>query len=282
MNFKEEKRNLIIFFIFSFLVSWLLWTPSVLVSLGVIATGPIQILGNFAVFGPFFSAFLLSKIKGQKGEVKRLFLSGWNIKFGKKWILALFIPIFISGLTLLIISIIEPMDRFQYAPSPIMWIPNFFLYYFIGGPFTEEYGWRGYALDRLQSKFNAIYSSLILGFIWGIWHLPLFFIEATVQSYIPLYEFILVQMLSSILYTWILNNNRDKDGNVNVFLAIFYHAMGNFSSMIFPYWVTSLGRWIFFIINLIVILLICVKYGIKNLSKEPRDTGVVAQLQNNR
>ena len=89
MIFKEEKRNLMLFFIISFVISWLLWIPSVLVSLGVIPSGPIQILGNFAIFGPFISAFLLSKLKAQKGEVKRLFLSGWNFKFGKKWILAL-------------------------------------------------------------------------------------------------------------------------------------------------------------------------------------------------
>ena len=271
MIFMEEKRNLILFFIISFVISWLLWMPSVLVSLGIIASGPIQILGNFAVFGPFISAFLLSKLNSQKGEVKRLFLSGWNFKFGKKWILALLIPIFISGLTILIVSIIEPMDRFQYAPSPIMWIPNFFLYYFIGGPFTEEYGWRGYALDRLQSKFNAVISSLILGLVWGVWHLPLFFIEGSVQSNIPIYEFLLVQLLLSIQYTWILNSNRDSKGNVNVFLAIMFHAMGNFASMIFPYWVTGLGRWIFFAINLVIVVIICARYGISKLSKNSEE-----------
>ena len=260
-----------LFFIISFVISWLLWIPSVLVSLGVIPSGPIQILGNFAIFGPFISAFLLSKLKAQKGEVKRLFLSGWNFKFGKKWILALLIPIFISGLTILIVSIIEPMDRFQYAPSPIMWIPNFFLYYFIGGPFTEEYGWRGYALDRLQSKFNAVISSLILGLVWGFWHLPLFFIEGSVQSNIPIYEFLLVQLLLSIQYTWILNSNRDSKGNVNVFLAIMFHAMGNFASMIFPYWVTGLGRWIFFAINLVIVVMICARYGISKLSKNSKE-----------
>jgi membrane protease YdiL (CAAX protease family) len=272
MNFEGEKKNLIIFFVFSYLISWLLWLPSVLTSGGIIPSGPIQILGNFAIFGPFIAAFLLAFIKEGKKEARRLFISGWNYKFKKKWIMALFIPIFTSGLALLIVNFLEPIDRFQYAPPVLMWIPNFFLYYFIGGPFTEEYGWRGYALDRLQSKFNALISSLILGFIWGLWHLPLFFIEGTVQSNIPIYEFILVQMLSSILYTWILNNNRDKKGNVIVFLAILFHAMGNFSSMIFPYWVTGLGRWIFFFINLIIVIVICVKYGINNLSKGTNET----------
>jgi membrane protease YdiL (CAAX protease family) len=271
MNFRQEKSNLITFFILSFVISWILWIPSVLVFFGIIASGPIQILGNFAVFGPFIAAFLLSKLNGPEGEVKRLFLSGWNVKFKWKWIFALLIPIFIGGLTLLIISFIEPMDRFQYAPPPIMWIPNFFLYYFIGGPFTEEYGWRGYALDRLQSKFNALYSSLILGFIWGIWHLPLFFIAGTVQSNIPLYEFILIQMVLSIQYTWILNNNRDSKGKINVFLAIMFHAMGNFASMIFPYWVTDFGRWIFFGFNVLIVVVILAKYGSSHIAKVPRE-----------
>lgn len=149
MEFKEEKKNLIIFFILSVIISLLLWLPSILVSIGLLASGPIQILGNFAVFGPFISVFFLTFIKAEKGEVKRLFLSGWNIKFNKKWVITLFIPLFIGGFTFLIINLLEPMDRFQYAPPIFMWIPNFFIYYFIGGPFTEEYGWRGYALDRL-------------------------------------------------------------------------------------------------------------------------------------
>ncbi len=265
MEFKQEKKNLLLFFVFSFIISWILWLPSVFVSLGIITSGPIQILGNFAIFGPFITAFALTYTKGEEGEIKRLFMSGWNIKFDKKWIITLFLPLFIGGLTFIIVSIVEPMDRFQYAPPIIMWIPNFFLYYFIGGPFTEEYGWRGYALDRLQSKFNALFSSLILGLIWGLWHLPLFFIEGTVQSNIPIYEFLIIQIITSVFYTWIVNNNRDKNGNVNVFIAIIFHAMANFSSMIFPYWVTDLGRWIFFIINIIPLIIICIGYGTKSL-----------------
>ena len=267
MNFKEEKKNLFLFFVLSIVISWLLWIPSILVSFGIISPGPIQIISQFAVFGPFIAAFVLTYVNSRKDGVKKLFLSGWNIRFQKKWIFALFLPISTSVGVYLILSVLEPMDRLQYAPPLIMWIPNFILYYFIGGPFTEEYGWRGYALDRLQTKFNALISSLLLGFIWGLWHLPLFFISGSVQENIPIYEFVLLQMVTSIFYTWILNNNRDKNGNVNVFLAIMFHAMANFSSMIIPYWVTDLGRWIFFIINAIIAVVICILYGVKSFKK---------------
>jgi membrane protease YdiL (CAAX protease family) len=268
MEFKEEKKNLVLYFIFSYIISWILWLPSFLVSLNIIPSSPVQILGNFAIFGPFIAAFVLTCANGKDGEVKRLFLSGWNIKFNKIWIIALFLPIIIGGLSLAIVSIIEPMNRFQYAPPITMWIPNFFIYYFIGGPFTEEYGWRGYALDRLQARFNALFSSLILGLIWGVWHFPLFFIIGSAQSNIPIYEFLIIQITTSVFYTWILNNNRDKTNNINVFLAIMFHAMANFSSMIFPYWVTDLGRWIFFGINIIPVVAICILYSIKTFKRK--------------
>ncbi|MBN1800771.1 MAG: CPBP family intramembrane metalloprotease [Candidatus Lokiarchaeota archaeon] len=235
MDFQNEKKNLFLFFLLTFTISWFFWLPSVLVSFGILPSGPIQILGNLAIFGPFLAAFFLTSVKEGKGEAKKLFLRGWSIKVNKKWVAALFLPLVTAGIAFLIIEIIEPMNRIQYIPPVAMWVPNFILYYFIGGPFTEEYGWRGYTLDRIQSKYDALISSLILGLIWGAWHLPLFFIAGTTQSYIPLYEFILIQGLTSIFYTWIVNNNRDEEGDVNVFLAIMFHAIANFSTMIFPY-----------------------------------------------
>lgn len=41
--------------------------------------------------------------------------------------------------------------------------------------FGEEFGWRGYLQPRLQNIFGKRLGVLILGFIWGIWHLPLCF-----------------------------------------------------------------------------------------------------------
>ena len=48
--------------------------------------------------------------------------------------------------------------------------------------FIEELGWRGYVLDRLQEKRSALVSSLILGVVWSLWHLPLFFVQGSYQA----------------------------------------------------------------------------------------------------
>lgn len=51
----------------------------------------------------------------------------------------------------------------------------------IPGPLNEEFGWRGFALDRLFIKFGFTGATLILGFIWGIWHLAWYFTPGQAQ-----------------------------------------------------------------------------------------------------
>jgi membrane protease YdiL (CAAX protease family) len=51
----------------------------------------------------------------------------------------------------------------------------------IGGPLAEEPGWRGTAYPRLRAKMNRLQAGLVLGVIWAIWHVPLFFIPGTIQ-----------------------------------------------------------------------------------------------------
>ncbi len=49
---------------------------------------------------------------------------------------------------------------------------------FLGGPLGEETGWRGYALPRLQATFGPVRASLVLGLLWTLWRLPLFFLPS--------------------------------------------------------------------------------------------------------
>jgi uncharacterized protein len=68
-------------------------------------------------------------------------------------------------------------------------ITNFALVFLIGGPLGEELGWRSYALPALGSRMGWRMASLVIGVIWGLWHLPWFFTAGTAQSQMPFVVF---------------------------------------------------------------------------------------------
>ena len=96
-------------------------------------------------------------------------------------------------------------------------------------PFIEELGWRGYVLDRLQEKRNALVSSLILNVVWSLWHLPMFFIPDSYQAGLGVgtpefWLFILGVVPLGFAFTWIYNNTRRS-----ILAVILFHAMVNFT-----------------------------------------------------
>ena len=83
-----------------------------------------------------------------------------------------------------------------------------FLYGIIYAGLSEEPGWRGFALPRLQARFSPLVSSLILWVFWAIWHAPGRFggIEAKSLSD-TLVEWGLI-LLVTVIFTWIFNRTK--------------------------------------------------------------------------
>jgi membrane protease YdiL (CAAX protease family) len=156
-----------------------------------------------------------------------------RIRPGWYLVIFLFVPVLMAIAVLLDVAaggsaapalIREKAAPFLSAPSTI--IP-FLFGVFIYGPFPEELGWRGYALDRLQARWNALVSSLILGAIWASWHLPLFFIKDTLfysqGAGSPwFWMFVATVVPTAVIYTWIFNNTRRS-----TLAAILFHFMSN-------------------------------------------------------
>ncbi|MBS7658002.1 MAG: CPBP family glutamic-type intramembrane protease [Candidatus Bathyarchaeia archaeon] len=59
----------------------------------------------------------------------------------------------------------ETIPELAVLSQPWLILGNFIYILFLGGPFQEEFGWRGYALPRLQAHHNALVSSLMLGLV---------------------------------------------------------------------------------------------------------------------
>jgi len=207
-------------------------------------------MGNVAVFGPMIAAFLLTWRTSKCEGVKLLWKSGWRTKFPKKWLIPTLLLMPLMGLlTFIILTVLNHPIQWEYGLPPAMIVPIGLLIYLLGA-LSEEYGWRGYALPLLQKRFSPLAASLILGAIWGLWHLPLHFIEGTTQVNIPILEYFTQTILLSFIYTWLFNRTK------RVFVPILFHTIGNITAAVFPYWVTSNGRWVSFILLLISVILI--------------------------
>jgi membrane protease YdiL (CAAX protease family) len=96
-------------------------------------------------------------------------------------------------------------DPFPFASAPPL--ATALLLAAIKGP-VEEIGWRGYALPMLQRRFAPVWASLILGAVWGFWHLPAFLLSGTQQSAWSFTPFLLGTIAISIIATSLFNASR--------------------------------------------------------------------------
>ncbi len=145
-------------------------------------------------------------------------------------------------------------------------LPIFILPFFVFDAITngEEMGWRGYVLPRLQSRHSALVASLILGVIWGFWHLPKYLGPEGPGAF---GWFMLRILPESILYTWLYNNTRGS-----LLLVTIFHAAGNTAGVFLPTTNTvsdaNLGvLFIVIAINIVVAALITAIAGPAQLSR---------------
>jgi len=87
----------------------------------------------------------------------------------------------------------------------------------IKGP-MEEFGWRGVALPLLQRKFAPLWAGLILGIIWGLWHMPAFLLSGTQQSEWSFTAFFAGCLAISVIATALFN-----ESNGSILLSAFFH-----------------------------------------------------------
>ncbi len=266
-----SRGRLTRFFIITFAFSWLLWLLPVLWST-VLPDLPeiVGLLGMFAPFGPGFAAFwLVRRAAGGEG-VRGLWLRGWRLDFDKRWLIpALGLGPLVGLLSVVGVVAFGGEVGWDDGVPPAMILPVFLLIYFANA-LPEEYGWRGFALDPLQRRFNTLGASLVLGLIWGLWHLPLVFIEGTTQASIPFAEFVLQTMVLAVLYTWLYNNTGGS-----VLVAALFHASANIAGAAIPTWTTELGRWVNFMLLLVIAGAVVWRYGWRHLRIGVRDPDAI-------
>jgi membrane protease YdiL (CAAX protease family) len=262
---EPTKGSPLLFFVLTIIVSWLIWLPGVLDTFNLL---PIAVDDTiFTVLNvcggavpTILGLFLYYREEG-KTKVREVLARGVDPRrIGRVWWLPLLFLIPMINASALVLGILSggPVPELplfqQWWMIPLLFIVGFIP---ISNAFREEFGWRGYAIERLQSRWGALVTSIIIGLVWGLWHFPLRYFPGGVELYssIPLWVFMINTTTLSIMMTWLYNNNSGS-----ILTGVTFHVMLNFSPSIFPFGQTDLGVYFNMILNMVAALLITLYY----------------------
>jgi len=217
-----KQHQVIIFLVLTFVISWFPWYAG--------------IAPEVLAIGPSISAFIIVFTIGGKRGFFDLFrpFGRWKANIGL-WGLALFgmaaLYLIALGIHLLTGGEAPPFIMIR---EELKLIPLYLVLVVLmpwNGPVGEEFGWRGFALPRLQKKYSPLMASLVIGVIWGVWHLPTFFapmgvLAAMVTSvgFIFIIPYTLTTIAQSIFMTWVYNRSKKSA----LIAGIVFHASTNF------------------------------------------------------
>jgi uncharacterized protein len=258
------KRFPLRFFIVTFTWTWIVWSALILLGLWDIPVSSrlrttLIYLGGA---GPAVGALVsIRSLEGRSGLLSWLngfldFRWGW-----KAWTLPVIMYFSIFSLAWLIPeSFGEPRLPSILPVSSLLFLPGYLLQMIVGGG-GEEFGWRGYILDPLEERLGARGGNLVLAAAWALWHLPLWFIPGTNQSYMNYCGFILLIAGN----TFIFRRFRVMAGKRRS-APIWFHVLANAFFPAFPFLKTVAGApqprfWVFVALSLTVGAALMVKPG---------------------
>ena len=219
------------YFLVTFGFAWFCWLPGVLDTQGLLRLPlPWEAFFLLGIFGPLVGAIWATVRRNGWEAARGLLARVADVRIGLAWwLVILIVPLLLPALALLGFELIGgEAGELPVLSNPWLILPTILLMTLLGGG-QEEFGWRGYALDVLQERWGAVTASIVLGLIWGVWHLPLFFIQGTGQYYMPLWVFIVTSPALSILETWAYNSAGQR-----LFAAWLLHGTLNAGMDLFP------------------------------------------------
>lgn len=212
---KFLSQQLVQFFALTFVWSWScgLLAPVVKVA-SSFTSSALLFLGGF---GPSLAAIAVIAMNGGRAGLWTWLLRCLRWRGSSGWL----VLAFLSPLAVLTVAAAAHMALGgSVPPSPAvghigLFVANFFLVFLVGGPLGEEFGWRS--------------ASVALGAVWGVWHMPLFFVADSTQSDGSMAAFFVLIVSTSVFYNWLYNRS-----NGSVLPALVLHTASNSWPFLIP------------------------------------------------
>lgn len=234
-----EKTNYIFkpkkFYLLTLLFTWIFWGVAAFLSKqqGNLNMALSMLLMFLGLCVPSVLAFIFvkkSNCKRLKQDYKEKLCGLFRINFKNLLVASLIMAAIIFASIGISLLFGESKNQFSFADGfsfSIGGMPTLIVLMLTG--ILEELGWRGYAEDSIAQYHTWFTESIIFGFLWAAWHIPLFFIDGTYQANIlamnPLYmiNFFVGMMPLGFIITWVyVKNNR------SIFACSIFHFVINF------------------------------------------------------
>src|SRR5215212_804256 len=216
-----RRYPLVTFFLLVFSITWIVWVPRA-------AGAQLGLVGQVSTWAPAIAALLAAALTGGRDAVRELGerLVRWRV--GWQWyVVVIFGPavfsLAVAGVYVLLLggswSVAVPSALRE---GPLVFLPLFFMILALTDGLGEELAWRGFALPRLLTRYNALVASLVLGVIWALWHLPLVWTEGNAMYQQPVWLLLVDITAKSVLFTWVFLHTRGS-----VLIAMLFHGATN-------------------------------------------------------
>lgn len=207
----QLRRQLTAYFLATFAISWGIFGCALAFDL---VESPVVILG---VWGPTLSAIIITAVFHGKAGLKRFF---GRIKAleGFKWFLPLLAFFLVIGLTGRFIGSAATGLEFDLKFWGWAWVAQVMVAQFIIAGLGEEFGWRGFALQRLQHLMTPLKATLVIAFFHLLWHAPTYWLGQGMHN-VPLIWAAFFVVPWTILFTWAYNRSQGS-----ILVSVFFHA----------------------------------------------------------
>jgi hypothetical protein len=263
---RRTLRSIGLYLAVAFVMAWALWLVGIAITRHALSLPlfPILVVGSF---GPFVGALVATLAEGGPRQALRFFARGFDPRMG--WTVFLVSFFLMPALAIIVefahagLTHMPPHFRMTLSEAPL----NYLFLFILGGTLAEEYGW-SLLSDKLDGVLPLKTSTCVLGVIWALWHLPLFFIvtPGAIQGYTPFHIFLVATVAMRFLFAWAYH----RGGN-NILSNMLFHTASNMAYSIVAVAPSpedmSTGRlWMFAALNIICAVVL---WGIA----PPRPTG---------
>lgn len=263
----QIARPILSYFVLTFAISWVFFIPTFLTWIGVttpIGGGGYNGFASFAfAFGPLIAALILLGRHGRWQAAWALIKSGFDFRMKPLILAAAFLlPIALAGVAVAVVSA-TGIDELPGSMVPqdlgypaVVWLVPAFLSMMVFGGGQEEFGWRGYAQRPMQARLGFVWGSLLLGAIWGLWHLPFWIVPGDPHIYIPFLVFVIFTMAFSVQMLWLFELSGYK-----LSVPWIMHGVQNTVLVVLPVYRLDadgpqVGLYLYVVMNIIVAVLV--------------------------